>query len=174
MKKKKIQNCKKLKTFVSLQKDFEQKITSYIYIIHCTFIIQIFVKIFTKSKCNHSERKPRGIEMINFYLVQKYSIRSTKSDPRVSFHLSPLSPPPPPKSPLLQFKISTACARSLKPICTKSSAPMYNGWYHTGLHPRVALAIDFSASRRWYPCLVCCTLHALSVSVLPGCLSLEG
>lgn len=30
-KKKKIQNCKKLKTFVSLQKDFEQKITSYIY-----------------------------------------------------------------------------------------------------------------------------------------------
>lgn len=35
---------------------------------------------------------------------------------------------------------------------------------------RVALAIDFSASRRWYPCRVCCTLplHALSISVLLG------
>lgn len=48
--------------------------------------------------------------MINFYLVQKYSIRSTKSDPRVSFHLSPLSPPPQKKSAPTIQNLNRLCA----------------------------------------------------------------
>ena len=73
-----------------------------------------------------------------------------------------------------QFKISSTrmfikvylfvCMKSLPPICIYT----YNAISQASI--RVALAIDFSASRRWYPCRVCCTLplHALSISVLLG------
>lgn len=117
-----------------------------------------------------------SIRQISLYYISKLGYLSfsfsTKKKFNTKFKIS---------STLLTFLLSSLLTQKKNPqfkilpthmlikaylfVCMKSRLPIYNAISQTSI--RVALAIDFSASRRWYPCRVCCTLplHVLSISV---------